>query len=91
MNTKTKWTAGEWYTEQGMVVTDEMLIAQCIDRHGSTISKEACANARLIASAPSLLEACEEFIRECDKKASWDKVGGSYLKAKQAIAKAKGE
>ncbi|MCK9566432.1 MAG: hypothetical protein M0Q43_10335 [Methanothrix sp.] len=47
------------------------------------------ANARLISSAPDLLEACEEFVRkvECGEARSVR----SYAQMKAAIAKARGE
>jgi hypothetical protein len=47
--------------------------------------EQAEANARLIAAAPELLAACEEFVSKYSADAS------IMLKMKAAIAKAKGE
>jgi len=55
---------------------------------GSPDWDEAIANARLIAAAPDLLEACEVFIREADNPPDKQQ---AYELAKAAIAKAKGE
>ena len=56
---------------------------------------ELLANARLIAAAPELLEALEEFEAEYDKvdlaKAEPPELTAAVLAARAAIAKAKGE
>ncbi len=68
---------------------------ECIDKF-EDMTKEEQANARLIAAAPELLEACKAI----DLNAIWDGKRGSkgYLvmehhieRARQAIAKAEGE
>ena len=50
---------------------------------------ESEANARLIAAAPELLEACEEFVRKCECGEALS--SRSYAQMIAAIAKAKGE
>jgi hypothetical protein len=46
-------------------------------------------NAKLLAAAPDLLEACEEFVRKCECGEA--KSIRSYEQMKTAIAKASGE
>ena len=56
---KTKHTPGPWETKDGQEVMAESgmrLIAQCHAGH----REERGANARLIAAAPDLLEACKK-------------------------------
>lgn len=48
-------------------------------------------NARLIAAAPDLLEACEEAVRHLEvKPGAWTEGVGAEVKLKEAINKAKG-
>ena len=59
-------------------------------------SAEACANARLIAAAPDLLEACEFALLKLSLQEGDKVLGGSQWdefksKAKAAIAKAEGK
>ncbi len=56
---------------------------------GWTMSEEARANAHLIAAAPELLEACQEFVRkvECGEARS----RRSYAQMKAVIAKVRKE
>lgn len=86
--TNTKHTPGPWY------VVDETRIEQKVFGMISNVrgevsphyATEANANARLIAAAPELLEACE--------KALYDLQRYKFLSAyevREAIARAKGE
>ena len=56
-----------------------------------TTHEEGKANARLIASAPELLEALEDLIDGRDNNLSWAAIESRVKKARSAIAKAKGE
>jgi hypothetical protein len=58
-----------------------------------TIGPEGDADARLIAAAPELLAALEEFCRECDGYLDGNdgRPWGTLLKGRAAIAKATGE
>ena len=51
-------------------------------------AEESQANARLIAAAPDLLEACREFVRKCECGQAVS--SASYQQMKAAIAKAEG-
>ncbi len=53
-------------------------------------SETAEANARLIATAPELLEACKA-IAHCTKPAMGSAEFKAWIKARDAVAKAKGE
>lgn len=53
-------------------------------------SDEAQANARLIASAPELLEALKEIVDAADGD-GWNQLDASFKKARAAIAKATGK
>ena len=70
-------------------------ICTCWHHSVVSIEKEMEANARLIAAAPELLEALEEFEAEYDKvdlaKAEPPELTAAVLAARAAIAKAKGE
>lgn len=70
-------TAGLWDSKRTQVISPE----------------ECMANARLIAAAPELLEALEEFYHLIDDAHDGDRVFTFELaqKAKAAIAKAKGD
>jgi hypothetical protein len=61
-----------------------------VDPARHTIARaESLANARLLAAAPELLAACEEFVRKVDCGEARSK--RSYTQMKAAIAKARGE
>jgi hypothetical protein len=87
----TKHTPGPWTAG----VTDSIwndkgvLIAEC----GNSMTlgdSEVFSNARLIAAAPELLEACEDALLAMDSPRAYDSaVVASTLKA--AVRKAKGE
>ena len=69
--TEQKHTPGPW--ETGALITNvevwpdgwnvPMCIADCSTKRSPESNEEKCANARLIAAAPDLLEACEESLR----------------------------
>ena len=98
-HTKGPWVIGNRYTDQGVYTPDGELVA---NTHGSqrNFNRDEQiaiqdANARLIAAAPELLEALEEFEAEYDKvdlaKAEPPELTAAVLAARAAIAKAKGE
>lgn len=60
-----------------------------MDGDGWCLQAETWENQRLIAAAPELLAACEEFVRKCDIGAARSK--RSYAQMVEAIKKAKGE
>lgn len=53
--------------------------------------EEQLANARLIAAAPELLEACRELLRHCERYLGPTICGGEMTNARAAIEKATGE
>lgn len=61
-----KHTRGEWLTESTNVLTEQRLIANCTG-NGAGVTEEDLANAKLIASAPDMLEACLKLV-EWNKK-----------------------
>lgn len=74
MNTETaKHTAGIWYIEAGQRIVSQKTgdtIARVSDLpHGGDDYDEEEANARLIASAPDLLAACEYILDNLDTDA----------------------
>lgn len=92
------WTPGPWFAVQhtnGWTIQDREggcgeMLAQNYSSHDKTVG----ANARLIAAAPTLLEALEECILALDVSRS----GGEYpdfvaweAKARAAISLARGE
>ena len=77
MATETKHTPGPWKTGCRMTRVEvlpagwnaPMCIADCGTKYSPESEEEKCANARLIAAAPELLEACKialQAINECD-------------------------
>ena len=58
-------------------------------RRFTTDSEQVEANARLIAAAPDLLEACEQLLKLVDLLSPVE--GDTHRKAQRAIAKARGE
>ena len=86
-----KHTPGKWNVDNVFIVSnDDELIAQIdpISEDATSVymrnPKEARANARLIAAAPELLEACKRVVNEVLG------TGEIYWQCKQAIAKAEG-
>lgn len=93
----TKHTPGPWTMhprfDDGAEVRALAPVAWCgvASTHGASSSQvidaaEARANARLIAAAPDLLEACERLLRW----AGWPHAEKDIELARAAIAKAKG-
>lgn len=64
-------------------------VARC-DFDGDFDNPEAHANARLIAAAPELLEACQALIAHCDKNPPMGETLWSVHQIRAAIAKATG-
>jgi hypothetical protein len=90
MNNQNKHTPGPW---QDFVNDDGELIVQMGKSHRVFVAdmEGSCshchANARLIAAAPELLQACEAALKLADEMNE----GDLYDQIKSAIAKAKGE
>jgi len=90
---KSEFTKGEWrVTQETEVFCDDRLIANCggyfENRNTQVIRRENTANARLIAQAPKLYEACKGMV--------WaNNLGfnGGYYKAlmRKAIAEVEGK
>lgn len=81
------YTKGKWFVDEGGNIVAEndgepRTVAEVWE-----IENEEEANARLIASAPELLEACEELIKHLNPLAPI----GVWRKGYDAIRKAKGE
>lgn len=88
-----QYTPGPWHIgmRPGPIVYGELgeQVADC--RMGLDVSDEQRANARLIAAAPELLNACRYLLTKIDSLAP--RLAGlmEYEYAKQAIAKATGQ
>lgn len=91
MHTPGPWEATRWYdreTDQGgyQITVNGRLLPMC-DMDSSEVDDPE-ANARLIASAPDLLEALQAVLSNClDSQGLAD----AYKQARAAIAKATGE
>lgn len=100
-----KHTPGPWWEEPdsyqvpriwARMSDGEACDVACTEGDGSIPFDERRANARLIAAAPELLEACEFALLELSLKEGDKVLGASQweefkCKAKAAIAKAKGK
>ncbi len=87
-------TPGEWKRILTGIFTDEdnpQTIAYCDDHRNKSRRppEEHIANARLIAAAPDLLEACKALI-EASKLSEYVWDSDAAQQARAAIAKAKG-
>ncbi len=89
-----KHTPGPWiYQEWGRLILDSgkgSSQLQVATVALNTRRDEGTANARLIASAPDLLEALEAM-RAAAEMEDWDGRSSAYALAEKAIAKATGE
>jgi hypothetical protein len=109
MSNETKHTPGPWkikgpsieclpHTDGGdyAILSDELIIAETFERVAAGKAEPALANARLIAAAPELLEACEKLLKRAvlglEQSASHDGLTNCKAigRAIGAIAKAKG-
>ena len=81
-------TPGKWACS-GIEVYSQFGIIAIVEEH--TSAREAEANARLIAAAPQLLEACEAIRALTFGTNSHIAVGEAYEKIEAAIAAAKPE
>ncbi len=97
-----KHTPGPWHSTGRYVGSGhaKMNICECSDNSGCwSNAPEAVANARLIAAAPELLEACMAMLEWDDREkdhavdfyAGMDLCRAAFDKARAAIAKATGE
>jgi hypothetical protein len=97
-HTKAPWSHLGWIITGG----DGSTVARIVPWDSSGTRDEDIANARLIAAAPDLLEALEGMIIALRKQARLAHVAGGdvylsedngdvWIKARAAIAKAKGE
>ena len=90
-------TAGPWALP-ALDATNRFHVGQVVDGDGATIciaygtNSETVANARLIAAAPDLLEACEAAVKATGGSQYWNGETHAFLLlCEAAIAKAKGE
>jgi hypothetical protein len=74
---------GKWCAEIEANTPDGDFVCSIVEMRGWE------ANARLIAAAPELLEACELLLKHCEKTPSYS-IEVAYYAARRAIAKAKG-
>jgi hypothetical protein len=81
------WQGCDLVASDGTTIADTIIDPNDIHKNG-----EADANARLIASAPELLESLRDFIRETEAYYNGDAAGRPWLKrAFDVIAKAEGK
>lgn len=88
---KTKHTPSQWYSdekdEQFVIVRTDNKIIYCIEDY--EVNEEDRANARLIAAAPELLEACKSLLHDL-KSDPYVLTPKTINKARSAINKAEG-
>ena len=99
-----KRTPGPWLPMAGMPTnildSSGLRVARC-DYDGEMDNPQCDANARLIAAAPDLLEACRNVLRTCEHVEPWDGDDGGVMievslsrrtihALREAIAKAEG-
>ncbi len=87
--TPAPWWIHEYKDDEGRTV---VLTGECADMGIITIEgydeEMEKANAKLIAAAPDLYEACKEFVRKCENGQA--KSVRSYAQMKAAIEKVEG-
>lgn len=93
-----KWTNGPWkhYPEDNIIVSNGRMILEWQARSLAVSVAERDANARLIAAAPDLAEACElivgaEILSKTDDLQGMLMYADGIGKARAALAKARGE
>ena len=82
----TKHTQGEWITKEGQIYPQETGKTLALIPYFDKDNEEQQANAKLIAAAPELLDACIEFVRKVD--CGMARSTKSYKQMKEAIQKA---
>ncbi|MCR9292038.1 MAG: hypothetical protein NXI32_04915 [bacterium] len=103
MTTETKYTPGPWVAGGSLVSNKSRYIAvvqhnlapreldaKDYSRYGAQTMEELDANARLIAAAPDLLKAVEQFVDEFERGREWVSLDSIDM-AVRAIRKAKGK
>ena len=87
---ESKFTKGEWTVEDGRVVAcGDFRIAYSYSGSNIPYTEPAKANAHLIAAAPEMYEAMQEFVNRVDKGEV--RSNKTYNKFKSILAKARGE
>ncbi len=97
MTTKTKHTPGPWihlkkgYEYEILCNKRNDVLADVYDHFKNKNESELEANARLIAAAPELLEACKRALQQLDESLPTDEGNKMAVKrCKDAISKAEG-
>lgn len=88
-----KHTPGPWYVahrgpENRLICNRDITVAEVLDDCHPDADQEL-ANARLIAAAPELLEACQALVRAIDCRRTLDEIEATRA-ARKAISKATG-
>jgi hypothetical protein len=85
--TKSPWTISDHLT----INAENTEIAKVTDRHRKRDNEENRANARLIASAPDLLEASKELLFKIQTLQGMDETYAAIKALERAIFKAEGK
>lgn len=85
-------TPGPWEIRDGLIYGIEdgasYLVCDVVGDPSAAVNEQDEANARLIAAAPELMEACKQMLKWID--CGCDPSGKSLASARAAIAKAEG-
>lgn len=84
-----KGTKTPWVKDGNLIFAEDHFQTHICQVSESFNNETREANARLIAAAPELLAACQEFVRKCECGEARSK--RSYSQMKDAIAKALGK